>query len=139
MTQKIRDVMTPDPVALDATATVVDVARAMRDGDIGSVVVLAEERVIGIVTDRDIVVRALAEGRDPAVTPIGEICSYELHAMPPGDSVAAAMRVMRENAVRRLPVVKDGRLVGILSLGDLAQLRDRDSVLADICAAPANK
>jgi CBS domain-containing protein len=91
------------------------------------------------VTDRDIVVRALAEGRDPAATPIGEICSSELHAVPPGDSVAAAMRVMRENAVRRLPVVKDGRLVGILSLGDLAKLRDRDSVLADVCAAPANK
>lgn len=71
--------------------------------------------------------------------PIGEICSSELHAVPPGDSVAAALRVMRENAVRRLPVVKDGRLVGILSLGDLAKLRDRDSVLADVCAAPANK
>jgi CBS domain-containing protein len=137
MTQKIREVMTPNPVALEATTTVLDTARAMRDGDIGSVVVLEEERVIGIVTDRDVVVRALAEGRDPAVTPIGEICSRELHVMAPGDSVAAAMRVMRENAVRRLPVVKDGRLVGIVSL--LAKERDRDSVLADVCAAPANK
>jgi CBS domain-containing protein len=139
MTQKIRDVMTPNPVALDATATVLDTARAMRDGDFGSVVIIEEERVIGIVTDRDIVVRALAEGHDPAVTPVGEICSRELHVVPPGDSVAVAMRVMRENAVRRLPVVKDGRLVGIVSLGDLVKLRDRDSVLADVCAAPANK
>jgi CBS domain-containing protein len=139
MTQKIRDVMTPNPVALDASATVLHGASAMRDRDIGSIVVLDEEQVIGIVTDRDIVVRALAEGRDPAMTTIGDICSRELHVTPPGNSVAAAIRVMRENAIRRLPVVKDGRLVGIVSLGDLAKKRERDSVLADISAAPANK
>jgi len=93
----------------------------------------------GLVTDRDLVVRALAEGRDSATTKLGDICSKDLVVLSPGDSVDDAVRVMRERAVRRIPVVEEGRAVGIISIGDLAIERDADSALADISVAPPNE
>jgi CBS domain-containing protein len=136
--KKIREIMTEKPTSLAATVTAADAARAMRDHDIGDVVVLENNRLCGIVTDRDIVVRALAEGRDPAVTTIGEICSRELTTLSPTDTVEKAARLMRDKAIRRLPVVDDGQVVGIVSLGDLAVERDRRSVLGEISAASPN-
>lgn len=139
MDQSIGDVMTPNPIALTVTSTVVEAARAMRDADIGGIVVLdANENVCGIVTDRDVTVRAVADGRNPADVELGEICSKALVTLSPTDSAEDAVRVMRQQALRRLPVVDAGKPVGIVSLGDLAVARDPESALADISAAPAN-
>jgi CBS domain-containing protein len=134
----IRDVMTPNPITLPATATAIDAAKAMREGDVGDVVVLEDGHICGIVTDRDIVVRGLGVDRDPAQTKIGEICSRELTTVSPTDEVSAAIDLMKLKAIRRLPVVENDRPVGIVSIGDLAVERDRRSALGEISAAPPN-
>jgi CBS domain-containing protein len=131
--------MTPNPTALAAAVPVRNAARAMRDGGIGDVLVVDGERIVGILTDRDIVVRVLAEDRDPSHTPIGDICSREIRTLGPEDAVEAAIATMREHAVRRLPVVEGGQPVGIVSLGDLALERDPRSVLGEISGAPPNQ
>ena len=138
MKQNIREVMTPNPKALAHSATIMEAACAMRDHDIGDVVVLDNGRLCGILTDRDIVVRALAAGCDPNRTSVGEICSRALVTLAPEDSTGQAVRVMREHAIRRLPIEDRGRVVGIVSLGDVAVDADRRSALADISAAPPN-
>lgn len=124
--------MTHDPRTVDTGAPVIEAARQMREGDIGDVIVTREGRADGIVTDRDIVVRAIADGRDPQSTPVGEVCTANPVALEPQQSVDEAVKAMREHDIRRLPVVKDGRPVGIVSLGDLAVEREPDSALADI-------
>jgi CBS domain-containing protein len=138
MKQNIGEVMTPNPTALAQSATIMEAACAMRDNDIGDVVVLDNGRLCGIVTDRDIVVRALAAGCDPNRTSVGEICSRALVTLAPEDSTGQAVRVMREHAIRRLPIEDGGRVVGIITLGDVAVDADRRSALADISAAPPN-
>jgi CBS domain-containing protein len=136
MAQQIRELMTPNPVALPGTASVHEAARAMRDAQIGDVIVIENNEVCGIVTDRDLVVRILAEAKDPATTTLADICSHSLVTVTPTDSVEEAVRLMRTHAVRRLPVVDGGRAVGIVSLGDLAVERDPGSVLGEISGAP---
>jgi CBS domain-containing protein len=137
--QSVRDIMTPEPKLLEATASVMDAAELMRESDIGDVVVIEDDQLCGIVTDRDIVVRVLAEGSDPAMVTVGEICSRELTTIPPTASIGDAVRLFREKAIRRLPVVEeDGEVVGIVSIGDIAVARDRRSALGDISAAPPN-
>ena len=137
--QSIQDVMTPDPKILEATASVRDAAELMRESDIGDVVVLENNQLCGIVTDRDIVVRVLADGGDPAMVTVGEICSRELTTVPPTASIDDVVRLIREKAIRRLPVVEeDGEVVGIVSIGDIAVARDRESALADVSAALPN-
>ena len=138
MKPNIREVMTRNPTTLAHTATIMEAACAMRDNDIGDVVVLDNGRLCGILTDRDIVVRALAAGCDPNRTSVGEICSRSLVTLAPDDSTGQAVRVMRERAIRRLPIEERGRVVGIVTLGDVAVDADRRSVLADISAAPPN-
>jgi CBS domain-containing protein len=138
MAQTISDVMTPEPRTCDVDASALDAAREMRDADIGDVLVTEQDRLCGIVTDRDIVVRVIAEGRDPGSTKLGEACTRDVATLSPDDSVEDAIRLVREQDVRRIPVVEDGRPAGIVSIGDLAIARDSDSALADISAAPAN-
>src|SRR5215468_12766560 len=108
MNQTVQDVMTPNPCSVSPTASILEAAQIMRGNDIGDVVVLEGERLFGVLTDRDIVVRALAEGADPESTPVGSICSRELTTIEPEASVGQAVRLMREKAVRRLPVVDHG-------------------------------
>ena len=139
MAQYLREIMTQKPVTVQVTDTVVAAARSMRDGNIGDVVVVDNDQIQGILTDRDIVVRALAEGRDPARTTVGEICSRELTTLSPNDAIGDAEKTMRDRAIRRLPVVEGGRPVGIVSLGDLAVERNPDSTLGGISAAPPNR
>jgi CBS domain-containing protein len=139
MVQYLREIMTQKPVTVQINDSVIAAARSMRDGNIGDVVVLENGQVRGILTDRDIVVRALAEGRDPALTSVGDICSRELTTLSPKDSIGDAAALMRAKAIRRLPVVEDGRPVGIVSLGDLAVERDPESTLGGISAAPPNR
>jgi CBS domain-containing protein len=138
MKQNIGEVMTPNPKTLAQSATIMEAACAMRDNDIGDVVILDNGRLCGILTDRDIVVRALAAGCDPNRTSVGEICSRALVTLAPDDSTGQAVRVMREHAIRRLPIEDGGRVVGIVTLGDVAVDADRRSALADISAAPPN-
>ncbi len=135
MAQSIRDVMTAAPRALPEDASIVDAARVMRDEDIGNVLVTRGGRVTGIVTDRDIAIRIIAEDRTPADTPLRDAASEELVTLSPDDAVEDAIRMMREKALRRVPVVDGGKAVGIVSIGDLAVERDSDSALADISAA----
>jgi CBS domain-containing protein len=135
MTQTVEHVMTTNPRTVNVDDTVRDAAVVMRDSDIGDVIVVEDGQVTGIVTDRDIVVRAVAEGRDADSTPVSEVCTTGIQAIEPDASVDDALRMMREHDIRRLPVVKNGRPVGIVSLGDLAVEREPDSTLADISAA----
>jgi CBS domain-containing protein len=136
MAQQIRDLMTPNPVVLPGTASVHEAARAMRDAEIGDVIVLEQNQVCGIVTDRDIVVRMVAEARDPANTTLADLCSHALVTVRPTDTLEDAVRLMRTHAIRRLPVVEGGQAVGMVSLGDLAVERDPDSALGAISGAP---
>jgi CBS domain-containing protein len=137
--QKIRDVMTAAPTTLPEDATVADAARRMRDEDIGDVLVVRDEELTAVVTDRDIAVRAVAEDRPPAETRLRDIASKDLATVSPDDSIADAVRIMRERALRRIPVVEGSRPVGIVSIGDLAVERDTDSALADISASEPNQ
>jgi len=138
-TQSIRDVMTTNPVTVPASATVIEAAKQMKAQDIGDVIVLDDGQLCGVVTDRDIVVRVLADGMDPQRTRLSEVCSRDVATLPSTASVDDAVQIMREWAIRRLPVVDDRRPVGMVSLGDLAIARDSESALADISAAPANQ
>jgi CBS domain-containing protein len=132
--------MTPDPVCMLETETLVSAAHKMKERGIGDVIVLNDTSadVCGIVTDRDIVVRALAEDRDPTETTLGAICSKQLVAVRVNDTVDRAVKLMRDKAIRRLPVVDDGKAVGVLSIGDLAERFDQRSALAGISSAPGN-
>jgi CBS domain-containing protein len=134
----VRDMMTTSPRTLDTDAGVVEAARAMLDENIGDVIVCEGETVRGILTDRDIAVRVVAEGRNPAETSVGDVCSGDLATVAPDDDLDDAVNLMQRHAVRRIPVLEDGRAVGILSLGDLAIERDSDAVLENISTAPAN-
>jgi CBS domain-containing protein len=135
MSRTVEEIMTRDPKTVSASDTIVDAARLMNDADIGDVIVVDGEQIKCIVTDRDIVVRAVAEGRDPQSTSVSDVCTPSLETIEPEASVDEALRKMRESDIRRLPVVQDGRPVGIVSLGDLAVEREPDSTLADISAA----
>jgi signal-transduction protein with cAMP-binding, CBS, and nucleotidyltransferase domain len=139
MAQSVRDVMTTNPTTLPATTTIGAAARAMRDKDIGAVIVVDDQdSACGIVTDRDIVVRAVADDLMPTDVRLGDVCSSELIAVDPSSSVKDAVKLMRQRALRRVPVIEKGRALGIVSLGDLAIEREPDSTLADISAAPPN-
>src|SRR5262249_22492102 len=116
---KIREVMTPAPVVLPLDVNLAEAARLMRDQAIGDVLLTAEHRLCGMVTDRDMFVRALADARDPNRTSLGDICSAAVVTLSPESTTSEAVRLMRENAIRRIPVVEDGRPVGVVSLGDL--------------------
>jgi CBS domain-containing protein len=138
--QSIREVMTAAPETVQTSSTVAEAARKMREIDAGAMVVVDDQgKVSGIVTDRDIAVRAVAEGKDPAATKVGEVASTDLIELSPADTVGHALQLMTERAVRRLPVVESGKAVGIVSIGDLAVERDRTSALAHISAAPPSK
>jgi CBS domain-containing protein len=137
MTETIGDLMARDLVTCPLNADIRTAAASMRDEGTGDVVVVEGEDVRGIVTDRDIAVRAVAEGWGPD-TPLADVLSGDLVSVAPDDRLEVAVDLMRERAVRRIPVVEDGRLVGIVSIGDLAIERDSDSALADISAAREN-
>jgi CBS domain-containing protein len=134
----IRDLMTPDPVCVDEATSLQQVARLMRDRDIGDVIVERDGTPAGIVTDRDMVVRGMAENEDARSLQAGDICSGDVLSVAPDDDLEEAAGLMREAAVRRLPVLENGRAVGIISLGDLAQAADPSSVLSDISDEPPN-
>jgi CBS domain-containing protein len=138
MAQKVREVMTTAPAALRPSQPLTEAGKVMREQGVGSVLVIDNGQLKGLVTDRDIVVRAVADGRDPGTTTIAGVCSPDLVTAAPDDDADTAVQRMREHGVRRVPVVEDGRPVGILSLGDMAIERDERSALADISAQAPN-
>ncbi|MQA95748.1 MAG: CBS domain-containing protein [Streptosporangiales bacterium] len=138
MPAQVKDVMTGDPTTVSREASLTKAAALMRDGHMGDVLVAESGRLTGVLTDRDIVIRAVAEGRDPASVTVGEVCSTDVVALSPDDDSDHAVRLMRDRAVRRLPVVDNGRIVGIVSIGDMAVEKDERSALSDISAAPPN-
>jgi len=138
MVQKVHEVMTDAPVTVTSQTTLTDAARLMREHDIGDVLVMDDSQLRGILTDRDIVVRAVADARDSDATTVGEVCSRDIIDVSPNDDADRVLLLMRARSLRRVPVVEEGRVVGILSLGDMAVERDPQSVLADISASDPN-
>lgn len=134
---KVSDVLSPDLMTISAAKTVRDAAELMRAADIGAVVVSEHGRLVGLVTDRDLVVRVLADGGGPD-TPVRNACSADLVTISPDDDVADAARVMAEHTVRRLPVVSGDKVVGMVSLGDLERAGDPTSVLGQVAAGRPN-
>ena len=119
MAKTVRDVMTRDPVAFSADTPIVQAAKAMSDRQIGSVVVMEKDKPLGIGTDRDITVRAIAKGSDPTKTRLVEICSTDLAAVRPDQSVDDAIKLMKAHDVKRILVMDHSKVEGIVSLGDL--------------------
>ncbi len=120
--KSIRDLMTPDPRAIEPSTPIAEAARAMKEEDVGPLPIVEGDRLVGILTDRDITIRVVAEGKDPQSTTAGEIASRELVTIDPQQDLDEALRLMAQHQVRRLPVCEeDGRLVGILAQADVAR------------------
>jgi CBS domain-containing protein len=136
--REVREMMTAAPETVTPEATIRDAAAVMERRDIGDVLVVEGDELSGILTDRDIAVRAVARGLDASSTPVREVLSASTVAISPTSSVQEAIELMRRHDIRRLPVVESGRPIGILSLGDLAVSREPGSVLADISAGQPN-
>ena len=129
MGQKVRDVMTERPRAVTSDTPVTQVAELMESEDVGSIPVLEGEQLTAIVTDRDIVVRALAKGKDPRGMPVREVFTTEIITVGPDEDLSDALQIMAANQVRRLPVVdEENRLVGVVSQADLAMEAKEKSV-----------
>lgn len=126
----IRDVMTPNPQTVTPDDTIERAARIMRDEDTGAVPVVQDGRPIGMLTDRDIVVRAVADG-ESASRPVRDVITDRLVTVTPDTSTSEASELMSEHQVRRLPVVENDRLVGIVSIGDLAVKEAKDRRTGD--------
>ena len=122
MGTSIKDVMTRDVSACEPSSTVVEAAKVMAQEDVGPVPIVEDGRLTGIVTDRDIVIRVVAEGRDPNTTTVGEIASRDLVTVSLDDDLDEALNLLAEHQVRRLPVVEGDRLVGIVAQADIARL-----------------
>lgn len=117
---KVREIMTKQVKKATPDNTLTDIAAMMRDEDIGALPVVQDGELRGIVTDRDIVVRAIAEGKEPSTTTVDEVLSEDLESVEPDDNVDDAADRMASRQIRRLPVVEDGKLIGMVSLGDIA-------------------
>ena len=137
MTRTVSEFMTAHPTVVEVTDSLQSVAQTMATQDLGSLVVADGGSVVGIVTDRDLVVRGLAAGIG-LDAPVGQLATDALVSVGPNDDVAEVVQIMRDNAVRRVPVLDGDTAVGIVTIGDLAQALDSDSALADISAAPPN-
>jgi CBS domain-containing protein len=134
----VRDVMTKNPVSMSSDSSVIDAAKAMKDLRIGSVVVMEKDKPCGIVTDRDIAVRAVATGSDPKSTKLADICSHDLAAVRPDQSVDDAIQLMKSHDVKRVVVMSDTKLEGIVSLGDLTARGEGEDVHRDLSQAEPN-
>jgi len=118
MDAKVRDVMTPDPIGVDYYQSIGEAARTMRDWGVGAVLVVTGHSLSGLITDRDLVIRAVAEARGTD-EPVGPLSSGDLIGVDVDADTGEAARLMREYAVRRLPVIEDGQVAGMVSMGDL--------------------
>ena len=124
---KIREIMTTDVASATPETSLEEIATMMRDADTGAIPIVDDDALIGIITDRDIVLRCVAEGKDAAETLAEDIVTEEPETVEPDDDVEEAAHIMAHRQVRRLPVCQDGRLVGMLSLGDIAVKESEDT------------
>jgi CBS domain-containing protein len=124
MAQSVRELMTSDPCSIESDKSVAYAAKMMRDEDVGLAPIVEGERLVGAVTDRDIAIRVVAEGKDPESTKVKEIASTNLVTVDPRQDLDEALRLMAQHQVRRLPVVEDGRLVGVVAQADVARSGD---------------
>lgn len=129
---KVRDIMTVDVKAAEPDTSLEELSCMMRDEDVGSIPVLEDGELRGIITDRDIVVRCIAEGSDPCKIMAEDIISEDLETIDPDADVQEAARLMSEHQIRRLPVVEDGRLLGMVSLGDIAVKHENERVSGQV-------
>ena len=136
--REIRDVMTAVPETIESDAPIREAAEIMARADIGSVIVVEGGQNKGIVTDRDIAIRLVGEGGDPVTTTVAQVMTPFPASIEPTASVHEAVQVMREHDIRRLPVVEDGRPVGMIALADLSWSSEAQALLADISSAPPN-
>jgi CBS domain-containing protein len=120
MAKTVRDTMTENPRAIGSSASVVDAARLMREEHIGSLPIIDAEQLVGMITDRDITTRVVAEAADPTTTSVGDIYSRDLVSVEPDEDLEDALQLMARHQVRRLPVVENGKLVGIVAQADIA-------------------
>ena len=120
MAKSVRDAMTVDPRSIGASASVVEAARMMREGHIGSLPVTDDEKLVGMITDRDITTRVVAEAADPNRMSVGDIYSRDLISVESDKDLVEALQLMARHQVRRLPVVENGGLVGIVAQADIA-------------------
>src|SRR5919112_3031778 len=127
----IRDIMTSDPVSVEPDTTIEEVATLMKEEDIGAVPVVEDGELAGIVTDRDIVLRCIAEGKDATECTADEVMSNDVRTITPDTSTDEAARIMGDKQIRRLAVVEDGKLLGMVSIGDLAVKADNDDLSGD--------
>jgi CBS domain-containing protein len=139
--RQVSELMTDMPKTVRPSSTLAEAARQMRDGDFGDVLVAKDEGnlLVGIVTDRDIAVRAIAVGDDPSTTTVKSIMTDKVESVSPSDTIEEAKARMRSANIRRLPVIENGKLVGVLSLGDLALATDTGTTLADISVASPDR
>src|SRR6266542_301924 len=122
---KVRDLMTREPATLGPDATCGEAATLMKQEDCGSIPIVQDGRLVGIVTDRDIVVRCIAAGKDPRTCKVSLVMSADPVTIGPDEDATEAERVMAERQIRRLPVCDDGKLAGLVVIGQLAR-RERD-------------
>jgi CBS domain-containing protein len=136
MAKNVRDAMTENPRSIGASASVVEAARLMRDQHIGSLPITDDEKLIGMITDRDITTRVVAEAADPTTTSVGDVYSQDLVSVEPDDDLESAVQLMASHQVRRLPVVEGGRLVGIVAQADIAlSLRENEQRTGELVEA----
>jgi CBS domain-containing protein len=128
MSKHIREVMTPGPETIQADRPVAEAAKLMKETDAGMIPVMDESNLLGTVTDRDIALRIVAEGKDPQSTPVREIASTDIVTIEPDRDLDEALQLMAKHQVRRLPVVEDGRLVGVLAQADVAREGNEQAV-----------
>ena len=126
MVNSVRDAMTEDPRSIGPSTSVVEAARLMRDEHIGSLPITDGNTLVGMITDRDITTRVVAEAADLATTSVGDVHSQDLVSVEPGKDLEEALRLMARPQIRRLPVVEDGRLVGIVAQADIALTLSED-------------
>lgn len=128
---KVRDIMTTDVACAAPDTTLEEIATMMRDEDTGAIPIVDDEALVGIITDRDIVIRCIADGKDASECTAEDIITENLETIEPDDDVNEASQIMARRQIRRLPVVEDGRLVGMLSLGDIAVKHEDDRQAGD--------
>jgi CBS domain-containing protein len=134
MARSVRDAMTEDPRSIGQSASVVEAARLMREEHIGSLPITDDEQLVGMITDRDITTRVVAEAADPKMTSVGDVYSRDLISVEPDKDLEEALQLMARHQVRRLPVVENGRLVGIVAQADIA-LRENEKRTGELVEA----
>jgi len=139
MANSVRDAMTADPRSIGKSVSVVEAARLMREQDIGSLPITDDEQLVGMITDRDITMRVVAEAADPNATSVEDVYSRDLISVEPDNDLEEALGLMARHQVRRLPVVEDGRLVGIVAQADIAlsENETKTGELVEAISAPS--